>query len=111
MHVCQHIAKPHVVCCAFSRGANFYQMRIVSVRQLKPIQLEEGRFVFPLNSCTKIILDKKRPSNKKIHELLHQQGSHYGTVGDCCTYLSNDELLSLEAKGMIAIKKAGAVTA
>lgn len=80
-------------------------MRILSVTQLKPIQLGEGRFIYPHNSRTKINLDRKRPSNKKEHQLIYQQGPNYGTVGDCCNYLSNEELLELEAKGMISIKK------
>jgi hypothetical protein len=82
-------------------------MRILSVRQLKPIVAFGGGNVFPLTHQTKIILDKKSPASRKTHQLIFQQGSHYGTVGDFCTYLSNKDLLELEAKGVISIKKAG----
>jgi len=82
-------------------------MRILSVKQLKPIQVDEDSFVFPLGSTTKIILDKTGPSINKTHQLLYQQGSHFGSVGDCCKYLDNSQLLHLENKGMIEIKKAG----
>lgn len=81
-------------------------MKILNVKQIKPIQLGEGRFVYPLSPKTRLILDKKKPSNKKEHQLIYQQGSHYGTVGDCCNYLNNNDLLELEAKGMILIDKA-----
>lgn len=80
-------------------------MRILTVVQIKPIQLREGGFTYPLNSNTKIILDRKSPSNKKMHELVYQQGVYYGSVGDCSDCLSNDDLLELEAKGMIKVKK------
>lgn len=80
-------------------------MRILSVKQKKPIQRSENGFVFPLSSQTKINLDKKNPSRRKEHQLIFQQGRQYGAVGDCCNYLDNDELLSLEEKGMIEIKK------
>lgn len=80
-------------------------MKILSVKQLKAIQLSEGRFIFPATCQTRLILDKKSPSNKKEHQLIYQQGSQYGSVGDCCAYLSNEDLLKLEAKGMIKILK------
>ncbi len=82
-------------------------MRILEVKQLKPIQVSEGSFIFPISFQTKIILDKKSPSSKKEHQLIYQQGRQYGEVGDCCNYLSNDELLQLEEKGMISIRKSG----
>ena len=82
-------------------------MRIKSVRQIKPIQVREGGFIYPMSSSTRIILDKVRHSTKKIHDLVYQQGSQYGMVGDCCDYLNNDELLALEEKGMIVITKYG----
>lgn len=81
-------------------------MRILSVKQLKDIQLNQESFIFPLGLNTKIILDKKRPSNKKEHQLVYQQDLRsYGSIGDCCNYLSNKELLDLEKKGMIEIRK------
>lgn len=81
--------------------------RILSVRQIKPIQINENGFVYPLNCCTKIELDKKSPSNKKEHQIVYQQGRQYGSVGDCCTSVNNDELFELEAKGMIKITTIG----
>jgi hypothetical protein len=80
-------------------------MRILSVKQVAPIQVTPNGFVYPLNTKTKLILDKKSPSKKKEHQLVYQQGICYGSVGDCCTYLSNDDLFALEAKGMILIHK------
>lgn len=80
-------------------------MRILSVRQLGPITLKEGGFTYPLGPCTKLVLDKKSRTKNKQHELLYQQGPYYGTVGDRCAYLNNDDLFALEAKGMISIKK------
>lgn len=80
-------------------------MKIISVTQLKAIQLREDSFVFPISCQTRLILDKKSPSNKKEHQLIYQQGSKYGAVGDCCAYLSNEQLLDLESKGMIKIDK------
>lgn len=80
-------------------------MKILAVTQLKPIQVRDGGFLFPLNPMTRIVLDKKSPSHKKEHQLIFQQGSNYGSVGDCCNYLSNEDLFTLERKGMISIKK------
>ena len=79
-------------------------MKILSVTQLKPITI--WNTTFPLNSKTRIILDKKNPSHRKEHQLIFQQSAYYGEVGDCCKYLDNFELLDLEAKGFISIKKA-----
>ena len=80
-------------------------MRILGVTQLKAIQVREDSFSFPISCQTRLILDKKSPSKKKEHQLIYQQGTRYGQVGDCCTYLSNDDLLKLEEKGMIKINK------
>lgn len=82
-------------------------MRILEVTQLKAIQVSEGSFTFPISCQTRLILDKKNPSKRKVHQLIYQQGRQYGEVGDCCTYLSNDDLLKLEEKGMIKIRKSG----
>lgn len=82
-------------------------MRILKVTQLKAIQVSEGSFTFPISCQTRLILDKKNPSKRKVHQLIYQQGRQYGEVGDCCTYLSNDDLLKLEEKGMIKICKSG----
>lgn len=79
-------------------------MRILSVRQIKPIILKSGT-EFPLDRRTKIILDKKSPSHRKEHRLVFQQGPCYGSVGDCCKYLDNNELLELEKAGFLSIKK------
>lgn len=81
-------------------------MKILEVKQLKAIQVESGGFIFPISSQTSLILDKKSPANRKEHQLIYQQGSQYGEVGDRCTYLNNKQLLELEEKGMIKIKKA-----
>lgn len=82
-------------------------MKILGATQIKEIQVTDDSFIFPIGSDTKLILDKKGPSNKKEHQLIYQQGSQYGQVGDYCTYLTNDELFELEQKGMIKIRKSG----
>lgn len=81
-------------------------MRILRVTQLKGIQVSEDSFIFPISCQTRLILDKKSPSKNKEHQLIYQQGARYGEVGDCCVYLSNEDLLRLEEKGMIKIDKA-----
>lgn len=80
-------------------------MRILSVTQLKPLKVYGSDFSFPVSCQTRLVLDKKNPANKKEHQFIYQQGSQYGTVGDCCVYLSNDDLFLLEEKGLISIKK------
>jgi len=81
-------------------------MRILSVTILKNIQLGPDQHVYFNNGLTKLILDKKSPSNRKMHQLSYQQNPRsYGTVGDCTDYLDNEELLALEEKGMIRINK------
>lgn len=81
-------------------------MRIISVRQIKPIQLDEGGFKFPMGLHTRIELDKKSKASKKLHTLSYQFDlRHYGNIGDCCEYLSNEQLFELEEKGMIEIKR------
>lgn len=75
---------------------------VVSVTILKDIELANG-LRYALCPQVSIILDKKRKSDSKIHELIYQQGANYGTIGDRCTYLSHDELFELEEKGMIKI--------
>jgi hypothetical protein len=79
-------------------------MRILSVTILKTIEFE-GYKPFPFGFKTKIILDKKNPSHRKEHQLIYQQGARYGEVGDWCKYIDNNELLELEKKGYISIKK------
>lgn len=83
-------------------------MRILKVIQLKPIQINENGFVFPLSPLhTKIELDKKGKSDRKQHQITYQMDPrHYGNVGDCCDYMDNQKLLELEEKGMIRIVKA-----
>lgn len=79
-------------------------MRILSVNQIKDIEIDNG-IIFPLNNKTRIILDKTNPSNKKEHQLIYHQSLYYGSVGDRCRYLNNDELFDLEKRGFITIKK------
>lgn len=76
--------------------------RVMSVTILKDIKLANG-VKYALSPQVSIILDKKRKADSKIHELIYQQGTYYGAVGDRCTYLSHDELFELEEKGMIKI--------
>jgi hypothetical protein len=48
-----------------------------------------------------IIYDAKRPTDKKEHQLIYQQGDRYGTVGDRCVNLGHEELLALERDGSV----------
>jgi hypothetical protein len=79
-------------------------MRIKSIIQVKPISFGDNSFVFPVTCQTKFILDKKNRSDKKEHQLIYQQGRTYGMVGDRCRYLTNDELVDLEQRGLIIIR-------
>lgn len=54
---------------------------------------------------SRIIYDTKSPKTKKLHQLLYQQGERYGEIGDMCTYLKHDELLDLERRGFVSIKR------
>ena len=47
--------------------------------------------------------DSAAPMRKKIHQLIHQQGPRYGTIGDRCEHLTHDELLELERHGFVRI--------
>lgn len=74
----------------------------VKILILRDIQLRKGGHIFT-KKCSAIEYDAKRPVNKKLHQLVHQQGEHYGTVGDCCEYLTHAELMRLAATGYIEI--------
>jgi hypothetical protein len=74
----------------------------ITVKMLKPITpVGWGSPFHPQSS--KIVYDSKSPIKKKMHQLIHQQGPRYGTIGDACTYLNHDELLALELSGHIRI--------
>jgi hypothetical protein len=73
-----------------------------SVRILRDIQLRRDGHVYTL-ACSRVDYDAKRPTEKKLHYLIHQQGSYYGTVGDCCDMLTHAELLDLQRKGFVQI--------
>jgi len=72
------------------------------VRILRDIQLRPHGHVYTVR-CSRVELDTKRPTKKKLHALIHQQGSHYGTAGDCCDYLTHAELLDLQRKGFLHV--------
>lgn len=50
---------------------------------------------------TTIEYDAKHPRAKKQHALIYQQRDQYGTVGDMCAYLTDEELLELERQGKV----------
>lgn len=76
--------------------------RLSSCRQLKPFHTDTFRDSwFPMG--TKIILDKKKPVVKKLHQITWQSGPYYGEVGDMTDYITHDELLQLDEKGFIKI--------
>lgn len=73
-----------------------------TVTILRDIQLRENSFVF-YRRTARIEYDSQSPRNKKLHQLIFQQGDHYGNVGDCCDYLTHDQLLDLERAGFVRI--------
>jgi hypothetical protein len=69
---------------------------------LRDIQLRPNGHVYTLR-CSRIEYDAKRKTEKKLHYLIHQQGSRYGTVGDSCDMLTHAELLNLQRKGFVQV--------
>jgi hypothetical protein len=75
--------------------------RVSCAQQLKPFKA--GCIsMFPMG--TKIKLDKTNPVKRKQHCIIYQQGTHYGQVGDMCTYVSHQELFELAKRGDIVLK-------
>lgn len=77
-------------------------MNKVKVRILKPIIPQGWSSAFHPQS-SRLIYDSASPRKRKQHQLIYQQGSRYGTVGDMCEYLSHDDLLALERDGFVRI--------
>ena len=73
-----------------------------TVTILKDIQLRKDSHVFHRRTA-QIEYDSQSPRHKKLHQLIFQQGDHYGTIGDCCDYLTHDLLLDLERGGFVRI--------
>ena len=65
--------------------------------------IPRGSYSVFIRHRSRIEYDAKNPIAKKNHQLIYQQGDHYGTVGDMCNYLTHDELLELEQQGYIRI--------
>jgi hypothetical protein len=77
--------------------------RLSTVYQLKPFHTKTFTTSwFPMG--TKIILDKKKPYAKKLHQITWQSGPYYGSVGDMTDYISHEELLELEKQGVLKIR-------
>jgi hypothetical protein len=77
---------------------------MIKVIILRDFQVEEGGQVFT-RKCSTIEYDTKRPTEKKWHHLVYQQGERYGTVGDCCEYLTDQQLHDLVFKGHVRIER------
>lgn len=75
---------------------------MISVKILNDIQLRENGHIFTKNLSV-IEYDSKRPRKNKTHLLIYQQGREYGTIGDCCEYLTHQELEMLSAAGYVQI--------
>jgi hypothetical protein len=72
--------------------------------QLKPFHTKSCQISwFPMG--TLIILDKKKPYAKKLHQITWQSGPSYGSVGDMTEYITHEELLELEQQGAITIQR------
>jgi hypothetical protein len=80
-------------------GEEFIKM---FVKILKDIQLRPDGFIFHRRG-SRIELDTKNVMGKKQHALIYQQGEHYGTVGDCCEYITHARLLDLQRDGYVMI--------
>jgi len=76
---------------------------MIVITILKDIQLRKGGHVYT-RKVSALKYDANRAKAAKRHQLLYQQGEQYGTVGDCCDYLTHDQLLQLEADGYIHIE-------
>jgi len=77
---------------------------MLGIRQLKAIQKNKGSFVYPVSKNTRVDLDTSYPIKNRRHDLVYQQGKYYGEVGDCCDYLTDADLLRLQAEGVIEIQ-------
>jgi hypothetical protein len=74
-----------------------------TVTILKDIQMRANGHVFHRRS-SEINYDSRLPRDKKLHQLLFQQGDYYGEVGDCCEYITHELLLELERGGFVRIE-------
>ena len=72
-------------------------LRFIVVRDITPPRWSTP---FPRHRSF-IDYDAKRPIEKKQHQLIYQQGDHYGLVGDMCSNLTHEELLALERDGFV----------
>ena len=75
--------------------------KINKVTVLKPIPIKGIERPMPVFS--RIELDKSYPVAKREHQVIFQQGAYYGEVGDRCYYISQEELLKLEADGIVRL--------
>lgn len=76
----------------------------IRVQILRDIKRPDYRLPFYAHTV-RIEYDAKAPRARKTHQLIYQQGPCYGTVGDCCDYLTHDELLELERQGFVRISR------
>jgi hypothetical protein len=73
-----------------------------TVTILKDIQMQPNAHIFRRRS-SELNYDSKLPRAKKLHQLLFQQGDYYGEVGDCCEYITHEQLLELERTDFVRI--------
>ena len=74
----------------------------ITVFVMKDIRLRpRGHLYFA--HMSHVDYDAKSTVDKKMHVYYSQQGRYYGTVGDCCDYISHAKLIQLEADGVVKI--------
>lgn len=76
--------------------------RVFNAKQIAEIVLPNG-VKYPNDGKTRIELDKKSNTKKKIHTIFWQYGDKWGQVGDYCYNITHQELFELAKKQMIKI--------
>jgi hypothetical protein len=73
-------------------------MKIKSIVVLKPIPI--NGIDEPMPQKSKIIFDGSYPIKNREHKVVFQIGESFGTVGDRCYSITQEELLKLEKDGI-----------
>jgi hypothetical protein len=66
---------------------NWHKTRVIILKDIKRPMFSEPFYAHSAH----IEYDAKSPLTKKQHALVFQQGHSYGTIGDCCDYLSHTD--------------------
>ncbi len=74
----------------------------IKVLIYRDIRVGDSRFP---KGKSRIEYDSYHEKSRKLHQLIYQQGPNYGAVGDCCAYLSHEELQRLIDDGAVALMR------